>query len=164
MAFRSPLFHRIRLYQTQLTFWTGIRVLVASCSTKKKQKLRVYNGLQRGGFEVVSEERLRINTANLEVATVKYNTFVGNDGVGNKYYFNDDFYKLCTALTFVVGFTYRFDQSNFTNLFYPIQGGIQPISKLEFSVQENGTLGGAYILKVLYILDDAEVTREKYYR
>ena len=89
----APVFDRIRLVPRPTDFLDRNTGASGELFYEKETKtLRVYNGLQRGGFEVLSEERLRINTANLEVATVKYNTFVGNDGVGNKYYFNNDFY------------------------------------------------------------------------
>jgi len=162
----APVFDRIRLVPRPTDFLDRNTGASGELFYEKETKtLRVYNGLQRGGFEVLSEERLRINTANIEVASVLYNTYVGNDGVSNKYYFNNDFTNYAPALTFVVGYTYRFDQSNFTNLFYPNpEGGTLNPHPLEFSITENGTLAGGttYLDGVVYLLDGAEVTREKY--
>ena len=164
MAFPvAPVFDRIRLVPRPTDFLDRNTGASGELFYEKETKtLRVYNGLQRGGFEVVSEERLRINTANLEVATVKYLTYVGNDGISNKYFFNTDETAFAPELTFVVGYTYRFDQTHYTNLFYPNQeGGTLNPHPINFSADQNNTV--AYTDNVIYLLDDAEVDSNTYY-
>ena len=75
----STRYFRLRIIMRLFRSSYPIELGLASCPTdffdrntgasgelshEKKLNTSVYNGLQRGGFEVVSEERLRINTAN----------------------------------------------------------------------------------------------------
>ena len=106
----APVFDRVRLVPRPNDFLNRNVGSSGEIFYEKETKtLRVYNGLERGGFEIVSQDRLRVNAANAEVATVKYNVTVGTSGAGNKYIFNGDGI-LQPELQFVVGYTYLFDQ------------------------------------------------------
>ena len=162
----APVFDRVRLVPRPNDFLN--RNVGASGELfyeKETKTLRVYNGLSRGGFEIVSQDRLRVNAANAEVATVKYNVTIGNDGVSNKYIFNAGA-EYAPELSFVVGYTYLFDQSDQTNLYYPnAEGGAINQHPLNFSADNvNGVLGGgtAYLEGVVYKLEGLEVTQALY--
>ena len=162
----APVFDRVRLVPRPNDFLN--RNVGASGELfyeKETKTLRVYNGLNRGGFEIVSQDRLRVNAANAEVATVKYNVTIGNDGVSNKYIFNAGT-DYAPELNFVVGYTYLFDQSDQTNLHYPNpEGGAINQHPLNFSSDNlNGVLGGgtAYLEGVVYKLEGLEVTQALY--
>lgn len=162
----APVFDRVRLVPRPNDFLN--RNVGASGELfyeKETKTLRVYNGLSRGGFEIVSEDRLRVNAANAQVATVKYNVTIGNDGVSNKYIFNAGT-DYAPELNFVVGYTYLFDQSDQTNLHYPNpDGGAINQHPLNFSSDNvNGVLGGgtAYLEGVVYKLEGLEVTQALY--
>ena len=162
----APVFDRVRLVPRPNDFLN--RNVGASGELfyeKETKTLRVYNGLERGGFEIVSQDRLRVNAANAEVATVKYNVTIGNDGVSNKYIFNAGT-EYAPELNFVVGYTYLFDQSDQTNLHYPnAEGGAINQHPLNFSSDNvNGVLGGgtAYLEGVVYKLEGLEVTQALY--
>ena len=162
----APVFDRVRLVPRPNDFLN--RNVGASGELfyeKETKTLRVYNGLSRGGFEIVSQDRLRVNAANAEVATVKYNVTIGNDGVSNKYIFNAGA-DYAPELSFVVGYTYLFDQSDQTNLYYPNpEGGAINQHPLNFSSDNlNGVLGGgtAYLEGVVYKLEGLEVTQALY--
>lgn len=162
----APVFDRIRLVPRPNDFLN--RNVGASGELfyeKETKTLRVYNGVQRGGFEVVSQDRLRINAAQAEIATIKYNTTVGTDGSGNKYIFNggDEY---APELSFAIGYTYVFDQSNFTNVYFPNpQGGAINQHPLNFSETPNGELnaGISYLDGVVYLLEDLVVSKEVYW-
>lgn len=162
----APVFDRVRLVPRPTDFLDRNTGSSGELFYEKETKtLRVYNGLQRGGFEIVSQPRLRVNAADSEIATVKYNTFVGNDGVGNKYYFDVITPVYAPKLTFVVGYTYVFDQSNQTNEFYPnAEGGALNQHPINFSQTVDGDLGAGskYLDNVIYILDNTEVTNAVY--
>ena len=162
----APVFDRVRLVPRPNDFLN--RNVGASGELfyeKETKTLRVYNGLSRGGFEIVSQDRLRVNAANAEVATVKYNVTIGNDGVSNKYIFNAGA-EYAPELSFVVGYTYLFDQSDQTNLYHPnAEGGAINQHPLNFSADNvNGVLGGgtAYLEGVVYKLEGLEVTQALY--
>lgn len=162
----APVFDRVRLVPRPNDFLN--RNVGASGELfyeKETKTLRVYNGLNRGGFEIVSQDRLRVNAANAEVATVKYNVTIGNDGVSNKYIFNAGT-DYAPELNFVVGYTYLFDQSDQTNLHYPNpEGGAINQHPLNFSSDNlNGVLGGGtvYLEGVVYKLEGLEVTQALY--
>ncbi len=162
----APVFDRVRLVPRPNDFLN--RNVGASGELfyeKETKTLRVYNGLSRGGFEIVSQDRLRVNAANAEVATVKYNVTIGNDGVSNKYIFNAGA-EYAPELSFVVGYTYLFDQSDQTNLYYPnAEGGAINQHPLNFSADNvNGVLGGgtAYLEGVVYKLEGLEVSQALY--
>jgi hypothetical protein len=70
-------------------------------------------------------------------------------------------------LTFLVGNTYIFDQSDESNIYYPniIDGAVLNLHPLGFSPDNiNGTLDGGTIFQtgVIYFIDNAPVGREKY--
>jgi hypothetical protein len=162
----APVFDRVRLVPRPNDFLNRNVGSSGEIFYEKETKtLRVYNGLERGGFEIVSQDRLRVNAANAEVATVKYNVTVGTAGSGNKYIFNGDG-VLQPSLQFVVGYTYLFDQSDQTNLYFPNpEGGAINQHPLNFSSDNlNGELGGgtSYIEGVIYKLEGLEVTQAVY--
>jgi hypothetical protein len=162
----APVFDRVRLVPRPNDFLNRNVGSSGEIFYEKETKtLRVYNGLSRGGFEIVSQDRLRVNAANAEVATVKYNVTIGNDGVSNKYIFNAGA-EYAPELSFVVGYTYLFDQSDQTNLYYPnADGGAINQHPLNFSADNvNGVLGGgtAYLEGVVYKLEGLEVTQALY--
>lgn len=138
--------------------------------SKETNTLRIYSGrtANRGGFEVVTDGSLIRNAANESIATVKYNVTVGapqGSDTANAYYFNLE-YK--PELDLIVGYTYVFDQSNPTNVFYPNPtGGANNQHPLVFSSDNpNGDTdtGTAYLNGVKYILDGEEVDRTEYER
>jgi hypothetical protein len=162
----APVFDRVRLVPRPNDFLN--RNVGASGELfyeKETKTLRVYNGIDRGGFEIVSQDRLRINAAKAEIATVKYNVTVGTDGSGNKYVFNGDG-VYAPALSFTVGYTYVFEQSNFTNLYFPnAEGAAINQHPLNFSQTANGELGGGltFLDGVVYLLEDLVVDKETYW-
>jgi hypothetical protein len=162
----APVFDRVRLIPRPNDFLN--RNVGASGELfyeKETKTLRVYNGIDRGGFEIVSQDRLRINAAKAEIATVKYNVTVGTDGSGNKYVFNGDG-VYAPALSFTVGYTYVFEQSNFTNLYFPnAEGAAINQHPLNFSQTANGELGGGltFLDGVVYLLEDLVVDKETYW-
>ena len=162
----APVFDRVRLVPRPNDFLN--RNVGASGELfyeKETKTLRVYNGIDRGGFEIVSQDRLRINAANTEIATIKYTTTVGTDGSGNKYVFNGSA-EYAPTLSFVVGYTYVFDQSNFTNVYFPnAQGGAINQHPLNFSQTANGELGGGvtFLDGVVYLLEDLIVDKDTYW-
>ena len=133
--------------------------------SKETNTLRVYSGrtANRGGFEVVTDESLRRNIGEQEVASVKYNVTINNSGSGNKYVLNG---VEAPELSFVIGYTYVFDQTDPTNVYYPNPtGGANNQHALNFSADNaNGEVDGgtSYLEGVKYILDGEEVTQEKY--
>jgi len=131
---------------------------------KQANTLRVYSGKLAGGYTVVTEDNLQRNISNAKVATVQYNVVVENQGEGNKYILNGE-YK--PELTFVIGYTYVFDQTDPTNVYYPNPtGGTLNEHQLAFSTTLNGELdvgGTAYEDNVRYYINDDPVTRAVYY-
>jgi len=130
---------------------------------KDSNSLRVYNGSLRGGHEVISEYNLTQYIAQKEIATVKYDVTVENQGSGNKYVLNGTYY---TDLSFVVGYTYIFDQTDLDNLYYPnAEGTVYNEHPLHFSSDDqDGKLNGGttYLTNVIYLLDDIQVSETEY--
>lgn len=137
------------------------------------ETLRLYNGKDTGGIILARNDLNGINSAalkqaviNTKIATVTYTTTItgpqGNDS-GNKYNFNG-IYK--PVLNFVTGYTYVFDQSNDTNVYYPnANGTTQNRHPLNFSADNlSGVRGGgtAYTTNVIYKLDGEVVTYAVY--
>jgi hypothetical protein len=137
------------------------------------ETLRLYNGKDTGGIVLARNDLSGINTAalrqaviNTKIATVTYTVTItgpqGNDS-GNKYNFNG-IYK--PVLNFVTGYTYVFNQSNNTNVYYPnANGTTQNRHPLNFSSDNlSGVRGGgtAYTTDVIYKLDGAVVTYAVY--
>lgn len=165
MAFnQAPIVDRIRIIPRPDDFLD--RNVGASGEVffdKQAKTLRVYDSIRRGGFEVVTGANIARNLAENQVASVKYTVTVENQGEGNKYILNGE-YK--PDLAFVVGYTYLFDQSNPTNLYYPnpTGGDVNP-HPLAFSTDDpNGELGGGttYEDMVTYKLDGTVVSKQRY--
>lgn len=128
--------------------------------------LQVYDGIATGGFELASEKNIVKLISNVGIASIKYNVTAGapqGDDTGNKYYINNS-YK--PALSFIRGYTYVFNQTDSTNLYYPnAVGAAINQHPLHFSANDpDGELGdgSAYTANVIYLLDDVEVTRQNY--
>jgi len=167
----SPIVDRIRIIPRAKEFLdraTGSSGEVFF--SKETNTLRVYSGrtINRGGFEVLTDEALPRNIAAKEIATVKYNvTITGPQGgdSGNKYVLNGE-YK--PAISMVVGYTYVFDQTDQTNVYFPnAEGGANNQHPLNFSSDNaSGELGGgtSYLENVIYILNGEEVTQAEYWR
>lgn len=136
---------------------------------KQAKTLRVYDAVRRGGFEVVTGANIARNLAENEVASVKYTVTVvsgqhDQGDHGNVYQLNGE-YK--PDLSFVIGYTYLFDQSDNTNLYYPnpVGGDVNP-HPLNFSIDDpNGELGSGttYEANVSYKLDGTVVTKQRYW-
>lgn len=124
---------------------------------KQTNSLRIYSGLDRGGFEIVTEQNLARNLSNTEVASVKYTVTVDNEGSGNKYVLNGSY---APVLTFVVGYTYLFDQSDDTNVYYPNENGTINNQHPIVFTESDGTT--AYDADVIYYLDGIAVTKDRY--
>ena len=135
---------------------------------KGTKTLRLYDGLLRGGATVITDSNLNALLGSTGVAALTYAVTVvsGNHGAGDhgNVYTIDGVYK--PALNFVVGYTYIFDQSDQTNLYYPnAEGGTLNTHPLNFSADDpDGVLGGGttYLDGVNYYLDDDIVTKEIY--
>lgn len=165
---QSPIVDRIRLIPRPEDFLNrNIGSSGELYYSKTARTLRVYDGTIRSGFEVVTEDNIRRNAASQEVATVKYHVTVerNDDDTANVYVLNGD---KNPVINWVVGYTYYFDQTDSTNLYFPNPPG--PIFNehpLEFSSTEDGTTAGGTFYNgedVIYILDYAPVTREQYLR
>jgi plastocyanin len=76
--------------------------------------LRAYDGESIGGYEMLTQERLK------GVASYEYDVTVLNQGAGNKYVYNGDYY---IDLTFIIGYTYIFNQNDAINVYYPNVSG-----------------------------------------
>jgi len=130
---------------------------------KSSNTLRLYSGKDKGGYEVVTESTLAKLTSDQNIATVNYTTVVENQGEGNKYILNGEYKPI---LNFVVGYTYTFDQSDSTNVWYPnAEGTVLNTHPLNFSTNNlSGQLGGGdiYLDNVTYYLDDVAVTSTEY--
>ena len=133
---------------------------------KQANTLRVYSGKLPGGYSVVTENNLARNIANAKVAAVTYTTTVARNtsDTANVYYLNG---AEKPDLTFVIGYTYIFDQSDNTNVYFPNpNGGALNQHQLAFSSDDpNGVVGGgtAYENEVRYYLDDDPKTLAEYY-
>ena len=132
--------------------------------------LRLYNGKLTGGTTVITSKNMPEELHTSGVATVKYTVTVGaaqGSDSGNKYYFADgtqtDMYK--PVLNLVTGYTYIFDQSDRTNLYYPNFDIVNP-HPLNFSADNaNGELGGGstYLEGVVYKINNDPVTKQEYW-
>tara|TARA_Y200000002_G_scaffold58962_1_gene44387 strand:- start:22578 stop:24182 length:1605 start_codon:yes stop_codon:yes gene_type:complete len=129
--------------------------------------LRLYSGKLTGGTTVITDlniqEKLSISGVSVVTYAVTVGSAQGADS-GNKY-FIDGSYK--PELSLVVGYTYVFDQSDQTNVYYPNpDGGTINQHPLNFSADNaNGLLGGgtSYTTNVLYKLDNDVVTQAVYW-
>ena len=133
---------------------------------KQSKSLRLYDGSVRGGATVLTNNNISDLVKESGVATVTYTvTVTGPQGgdTGNKYVLNG-VYK--PVLTMVVGYTYVFDQTDQTNIYYPNpEGGTINTHPLNFSSDSlNGERDGGttYTENVVYLLNDDPVTKERY--
>lgn len=163
----DPVVNRIRLIPRPKDFLD--RNIGASGElyySKTSSTIRAYDGNLRGGVEIVSEDNLARTSANKGIASVKQLVTVvsasGSD-VGNKYQI-DGVYK--PSIELVIGYTYVFDQSNQTNLYYPnAEGTTLNRHPLFLSTTPDGihdSAGTYYETGVEYILDNEVVTRANY--
>lgn len=163
----DPVVNRIRLIPRPKDFLD--RNIGASGElyySKTSSTIRAYDGDTRGGTEIVSEANLARTTSNVGIATVKQTVTVvpatGSDS-GNKYQI-DGVYR--PTLELIKGYTYIFDQSDQTNLYYPnAEGTTLNVHPLFFSETEDGihdSAGTYYETGVEYILDNEKVTRANY--
>ena len=166
MAQNDPVVNRIRIIPRKDDFLDrNVGSSGEIFYSKDVNTLRLYSGNDRGGFEVVTEDNIRRNIASQEVATIKYAVTVINQGEGNKYVLNGDYWP---TLKFTRGYTYVFDQSDQTNVYYPnAEGTVINAHPLFFSITANGihatpTPGVAYETGVIYLLEDLPVTKERY--
>lgn len=136
--------------------------------SKETNTLRIFSGrtINRGGFEVVSDTSIVRNASANNIAAITYPVTVGapqGTDTGNKFFLNNEYRP---QIDFVKGFTYVFDQSDQTNVYYPnLEGGANNQHPLLFSSDDpDGDTGSGteYTAGVKYILEDIEVTREKY--
>lgn len=134
--------------------------------SKAENTLRLYSGKLAGGYEVVTENNIRRNTANAEIAAIKYDlTVVGPTGedVGNKYNIEGE-YK--PKLNLIRGFTYIFDQTDSTNLYYPNLPSSANFNThpLQVSITEDGiwNSGVSFNDGVIYLLNNLVVTQQEY--
>lgn len=140
---------------------------------KNSNTLRLYDGSTNGGIPLaksnlsnISNSDFRNKSVESSLSTVVYTVTIvapQGDDVGNKYNLNGEY---APELNFVVGYTYVFDQSDLTNVYFPNANGttVNP-HPLNFSADNaNGILGGGtvYIINVVYLLDNIEVTRTQY--
>lgn len=125
---------------------------------RESSSLRVFSGNLRGGFTVLTDK----NTQG--VAEYVYTVTINNTGEGNKYILNTEYQP---ELTFIIGYTYTFNQNDYTNVYYPNQdGGNNNQHPLNFSSDNsNGELGGGtvYTDNVVYKLDYKVVSKQEYW-
>ncbi len=167
MAQNDPVVNRIRIIPRKDDFLDrNVGSSGEIFYSKDVNTLRLYSGNDKGGFEVVTEDNIRRNIAAEEVATIKYTVQVENQSdTANRYVLNTEYYP---KITFMRGYTYVFDQSDQTNVYYPNpEGGTINAHPLLFSTTQNGshatpTPGVPYETGVIYLLEDLPVTRAKY--
>jgi hypothetical protein len=130
------------------------------------QTLRLYDGRRTGGVAILSQANLVEELILTNKATVVYTVTVTGPtapDVGNKYNLNGEYNP---ALNLVVGYTYVFNQDDLTNVYFPNENGttLNP-HPINFSSDDlNGELGDgtSYTTDVIYRLDDATVTKDRY--
>tara|TARA_B100001057_G_scaffold383210_1_gene389372 strand:+ start:7455 stop:9653 length:2199 start_codon:yes stop_codon:yes gene_type:complete len=167
MAQNDPVVNRIRIIPRKDDFLDrNVGSSGEIYYSKDTNALRLYSGNDKGGFEVVTENNVRRNIANQEVATITYAVTILNDNdVANRYVLNGNYHP---TPNFTVGYTYVFDQTDQTNVYYPnAVGTVINAHPLLFSTTANGihatpTAGVPYETGVIYLLEDLPVTREKY--
>jgi len=120
--------------------------------------LRAYDGKSTGGYEMLTQERLK------GVASYEYTVTILSQGAGNKYVYNNEYY---IDLTFIVGYTYIFNQDDPTNVWYPnATGTTNNQHPLNFSADDqNGELGSGtvYTDNVVYKINNSAVSKEQYW-
>jgi len=163
----DPVVNRIRLIPRPKDFLD--RNIGASGElyySKTSQTIRAYDGETRGGAEIVSQANLARTTSNVGISSVKQTVKVvaPADSTGpNKYEIDGE---SGPALELIKGYTYIFDQSDQTNLYYPnLDGTTLNIHPLFFSETPDGihdSAGTYYETGVEYILDNEKVSRANY--
>jgi hypothetical protein len=133
---------------------------------KDNQSLRLYDGASVGGTHILTPTNVAKQITSSGVATVTFTTTVARNAgdTGNVYYYNG---VENPELTLVVGYTYVFDQTDLTNLYFPNSNGTTLNEHpLNFSSDDaNGELGSGttYLDNVLYIIDGVTVNKTQYY-
>jgi hypothetical protein len=140
---------------------------------RESNTLRLFDGIVTGGLNLargdlvgVASKDLRDALIRARQATVYYTVTIAgpqSGDSGNKYYLNSNYRP---TPNFVTGYTYVFDQSDDTNVYYPnANGTTQNRHPLNFSDDNlSGVRGGgtAYTTDVVYKLDGEEVTYTVY--
>lgn len=125
--------------------------------------LRVYDSDLLGGHAVTTDTNIRQIVGEQDVASIRYTVTVTAGDSGNIYVLNSENNP---TLTFIKGYTYVFDQSDSTNVYYPNPvGGELNQHPLNFSSDNiNGELSGGttFTEGVQYILDGKVVTKDRY--
>lgn len=168
---QSPIVDRIRLIPRPEDFLNrNIGSSGELYYSKSAKTLRVYDGTIRSGYEVVTENNIRRNAASQQIATVKYPVTVSRnvEDTANVYNLNG---SMQPTIDWIVGYTYYFDQTDPTNLYFPnpVGGAIFNQHPLEFSAipdTDHADYAGSdditYKDGVIYILEHEPVTREQY--
>lgn len=82
--------------------------------SKEGNTLRIYNGNDNGGTELLTSGNIGSKLTQLNIATITYDIILLN----NTYFISGE---TSPELNLVYGFTYKFDQSNESNLNFPIK-------------------------------------------
>lgn len=133
---------------------------------KDNQSLRIFDGANVGGTHILTPTNVAKQITSSGVATVTFSTTVARNAgdTANVYYYNG---VENPELTLVVGYTYVFDQTDLTNLYFPNNNGTTLNQHpLNFSSDDaNGELGTgtAYTDNVLYIIDGVTVNKTQYW-
>jgi plastocyanin len=135
--------------------------------------LRVFDSQTQGGVSLARADMANVTTIGFRnaavssnISTVLYTVTVAGPlapDTGNKYRLNGVYRP---ELNFVIGYTYVFDQSNLTNVYFPNANGttLNP-HPLNFSADNlSGELlgGTSYTTNVQYLLDGLAVTKAQY--
>ena len=133
---------------------------------KDNQSLRIFDGANVGGTHILTPTNVAKQITSSGVATVTFSTTVARNAgdTANVYYYNG---VENPELTLVVGYTYVFDQTDLTNLYFPNSNGTTLNQHpLNFSSNDaNGELGSGttYLNNVIYIIDGVTVDKAQYW-
>lgn len=161
MSITAPVFDRIRLIPRPDDFLD--RNVGASGEVfydDGSKSLRVLDGKTRGGAEVLTANNVNKFLEKSGVALItKTLTVRRNTGDTANVYFVDGVEN--PKLTLIRGYTYIFDQSDQTNLYFPnAEGGDLNAHPLHFS--NTGDQGTEYTTNINYYLGDDIVTPQTY--
>lgn len=133
---------------------------------QQQNSLRIYDGRRAGGIAILSDDNLVDRLIEARQSTVYYTVTIAgpqNPDTGNKYILNGNYRP---QPNFVVGYTYVFDQSDNTNVYFPNAiGSIVNRHPLNFSEDNlNGEVGNgtSYLTGVVYKLNGEVVTQAEY--
>ena len=132
---------------------------------RQANALRIYDGTAKGGTSVLTPTNVTKEITSSGVATVNYTTTVARNAgdTGNVYYLNG---VENPPMTFVIGYTYVFDQTDLTNLYFPNSNGTtlnqHPINFSSDNANGELSTGTTYLNNVIYQLDGVIVTKTKY--